>query len=188
MRIPSQVTAGDSVSWIDDESLDNLGNTIAAPDWTLAYSIKGPTTSTIVPVTVAQGTGWETTLTASTTLALTPGTYYWQAFATNGSNRVTLGTGRLQILPNVSAVTGVYDGSSQNEKDLVAVQAAIRAMIAGGAVQDYSIAGRSVRKMQLTDLQVLESKLKARVIREQKADLIKNGLGNPHKLSVRFTK
>jgi hypothetical protein len=38
----------------------------------------------------------------------------------------------------------------------------------------------------MADLLQLESKLKAEVKREQMADLIANGLGNPHNLFVRF--
>jgi hypothetical protein len=38
----------------------------------------------------------------------------------------------------------------------------------------------------LNQLIELESKLKAELIREQKAELIANGLGNPHNLFVRF--
>ena len=189
MKIPSQITAGDSVSWNDDSSYDNLGNTVQAPDYTLAYEIKGPTTLTLTGTTYA--TGWQTTLSAAASNALTPGTYFWQAYATNvadNTKRVTLGSGRITIAPNFANVTAPYDGSTQNEKDLLAVQAAIRAMISGGAVQDYSIAGRSVRKMAMADLLTLESKLKYRVSREQKAASIQNGTGDPHKLLVRFGK
>jgi hypothetical protein len=78
------------------------------------------------------------------------------------------------------------DGRTQAEKDLDAVQAAIRTLIAGGAVQQYSIGNRQLSRYQLSQLIELESKLKAELKREQKAELMANGLGNPHNLFVRF--
>jgi hypothetical protein len=54
------------------------------------------------------------------------------------------------------------------------------------AVKSYSIAGRNLQKYELADLLALETKLKAEVKREQTADLIRNGQGNPHNLFVRF--
>ena len=59
-------------------------------------------------------------------------------------------------------------------------------MISGGAVAEYSIGTRRLKKMEMADLLQLEGKLKAEVKREQMADLIANGLGNPHNLFVRF--
>jgi hypothetical protein len=66
------------------------------------------------------------------------------------------------------------------------VQAAIRSMISGGAVAEYTIGSRRLKKMEMADLITLESKLKAEVKREQAASMAANGLGNPHNLFVRF--
>jgi hypothetical protein len=59
-------------------------------------------------------------------------------------------------------------------------------MISGGAVAEYTIGSRRLKKMEMTDLLALESTLKASVKREQAAQLMANGLGNPHNLFVRF--
>jgi hypothetical protein len=92
------------------------------------------------------------------------------------------------VLPGLSYAgqPSAFDGRSQSQKDLDAVQAAIRAMIAGGAVAEYSIGSRRLKKMELNDLLAFESTLKAAVKREQAAQLHANGLGNPHNLFVRF--
>ena len=84
-----------------------------------------------------------------------------------------------------SGTPGAYDGRSQAEIDLDAVQAAIRTLISGGAKQ-YSIGSRSFTKMDLGELMQRESMLKAEIKRAQKADMIANGLGNPHNLFVTF--
>jgi len=66
------------------------------------------------------------------------------------------------------------------------VQAAIRTIISGGAVKQYSIGNRNLQKYDLPDLLALETKLKAELKREQRAQLMANGLGNPFNLFVRF--
>jgi hypothetical protein len=58
--------------------------------------------------------------------------------------------------------------------------------VSGGAVAEYTIGTRRLKKMDMADLVMLESRLKAMVMREQKAALIANGLGNPTSLYVRF--
>lgn len=189
MKIPAQIRAGDTIKWRDDASVDNLGNEISSSTWTLTYFLRTNTASEGATVVgVAYGTGWEFTIAAATSAGFDAGDWYWQAQATSGSDKVTLGAGQLQVLAALSytGTPGAVDGRSQAQQDLDAVQAAIRSLISGGAVQQYSIAGRSLSRYALADLMALESKLKAEVKREQMAELIANGLGNPHNLFVRF--
>lgn len=185
MRIPFEVVAGDSVSWDDCAFRDNLGNSIDSGGWTLAYSFRGPTSLDLIAV--SNGSGWKTTLSTVSSAALQTGVYYWQSYATKGAERVNLSSGQLNVKQDLSqAITTPYDGRTQSQKDLEAVQAAMRAIVSGGAVAEYTIGTRSVRKMAMADLLNLESVLKARVYREQKAERIKNGLGNPSNVFVRF--
>jgi hypothetical protein len=187
MNIPTELTAGDSYTWKDSETVDNLGNSITSSSWTLYYALRGASSLTLTAT--ADGPGWQTSITTAQSTALTAGDYFWQAYVTSGSNRITLGDGKITIKTNIAAVTAAnFDGRSQAKQDLDAVQAAIRAIIAGGAVQEYSIGNRSLTKMKITELLELESKLKADVVREEKKDKIAQGLGNPSNLFVRFKK
>lgn len=189
MTIPSTLRAGDTLRWRHDAGTDSLGNAIDSSTWTLTTYLRTNTASEGATVVgVAYGTGWESTLAAATTADFIAGEWFWQAIATSGSEKVTLGAGQLQVLAplDYSGTPGAFDGRSQLEQDLDAVQAAIRALISGGAVKQYSIAGRSLTKYELKDLLALESQLKAQVKREQAAQLQANGLGNPHNLFVRF--
>lgn len=184
MRIPQQITQGDSLSWSDSET-NHLGKNISSTDYILKYALRGSTSLDLTGE--AEGSGWVTSITKVQSAALSPGFYYWQAFVEKGTDeKITLGTGRVEILKDLSAVSGVFDGRTQNRKDLDAVQAAIRAMISGGAVQEYSIGNRSFKKMTLSDLRVLESKLKFDVNQEERAQKIKDGHGDPNSLYVRF--
>ncbi len=178
------------MKWRDDASVDAFGNAVTSGTWALTYYLRTNTASEGATITgTAYGQGWELTITAATSAGFDAGQWYWQAIATAGSEKLTLGAGQLDVLAalNYAGSPGAFDGRSQAQQDLDAVQAAIRAMIAGGAVQQYSIGSRNLTKMRLESLLQLEAKLKADVKREQAAELAANGLGNPHNLFVRFS-
>ncbi|MGB0957794.1 MAG: hypothetical protein ACPGUF_04920 [Litorivicinus sp.] len=191
MNIPSTIRAGDTVKWRDDASIDAFGAEVTNASWTLKYYLRTNTASEGATVTgSAYGTGWEFTLSATTSAAFDAGDWYWSAVATRTSpdETLTLGTGFLTVKAalSYSGTPGAYDGRTQAEKDLDAVQAAIRAIVDGGVVQEYRIGTRNLKKYDLPDLIQLEGKLKAEVKREQQAELMANGLGNPRNMFVRF--
>ena len=189
MNIPAQIRAGDTVTWRDDAARDNLGNAIDSGSWSLTYYLRTNTASEGATVVgTAYGAGWQFTIAQATSAGFDAGQWYWQAEARNSGVHHTLGAGQLEVLAGLSytGTPGAFDGRSQAQKDLDAVQAAIRSIIAGGAVAEYSIGSRRLKKMEMVDLLALEGKLKAEVKREQAAQLMANGLGNPHNMFVRF--
>jgi hypothetical protein len=189
VNIPSEIRAGDTIQWRDVEGVDNLGNTVSSAAYTLTYYLRFNAASEGATVVgTAYGTGWEFSIAAATSAGFDAGTWYWQAVATKTGSTITLGSGQLTVLAalSYSGTPAALDGRSQAQKDLDAVQAAIRAIVAGGVAKEYTIGNRSLKKYDLTDLLALETKLKADVNREQKAQLIANGLGNPFNLFVRF--
>ncbi len=99
--------AGDSLTWRDDSTTDNLGNQITSTTHTLTYAIRGAQNLTLT--SSAYLTGWETTATAAQTITLLGTTYYWQAYATQGANRVTLGQGRVEVRKNLSTQSAGAD-------------------------------------------------------------------------------
>lgn len=189
MNIPAQIRAGDTVKWRDAASKDAFGNAVTSADWTLTYYLRTNTASegaTVVGAAYEQG--WELTIAATTSAAFDAGVWYWQAIATKGSEKITLGAGQLSVLAalSYSGTPAALDGRTQAQKDLDAVDAAIRAIVSGGAVQEYRIGTRNLKKYDLSELQVLRSRLIAEVKREQAAALVAQGLGNPHNVFVRF--
>jgi hypothetical protein len=168
--------------------VDNLGNAISSSDYTLTYYLRTNTaTEGATVVGSAYGTGWEFTIASGTSIGLNAGQWYWQAVATKTGSTVTLGAGQLAVLAalNYTGTPGAVDGRSQAQIDLNAVQTAIRTIVSGRSKQ-YSIGSRSFTSLDLSELMERESRLKSDVKREQMADLIANGLGNPHNLFVRF--
>lgn len=188
MKIPSEITAGDSLTWEDDPTTDNLGNTIDST-WTLKYAFQQSGVANISVTSTANGSGWTTTIpkASSATWAQTA-KVFWQAYAESGTSRVTLGSGSLKVNPNVSTATTSTELRSQTQQDLDAVELAIRTMVSGGAVAEYTIHGRTLRKIPLAELRILRNELKAQLIREKKAQNIANGLGNPSNIYIRFKK
>lgn len=113
--------------------------------------------------------------------------YFWQATVTKAAQVITIGSGRLTVLKNLALSVAGYDGRTQSEIDLAAVQAEIQARISGGATIEYTIGTRRLRKEALSELMALESRLKLLVSKERKAQDLANGLGDPRNVYVRFT-
>lgn len=189
MNIPTTIRAGDTVKWRDDSTVDVFGNAITSSAWTLRYYLRTNTASEGATITgSAYGSGWEFTIAAGTSTNFDAGKWYWTAVATKDSEVITLGNGGLTVNAALTyaGTPAAYDGRTQAQKDLDAVQAAIRAILSGGVVQEYRIGTRNLKKYDLSDLLQLEGKLKADVKREEQAELIANGLGNPRNMFVRF--
>ncbi len=189
-QLPSKIRAGDTIKWRVDASRDNLGNSIDSGNWTLKYYFRTNTNHEAHTATgTAFGLGWEFTISSSDSDGFDAGDWFFQAIATYGSESVTLAAGQIEVLAGLD-YTGdhpdAFDGRTQAEKDLAAVQKAIRDIANGNTVQSYSVAGRSLTRYPMSDLIALESKLKFEVQRERRAALIANGKGDPFNLFVRF--
>lgn len=194
MKIPQTLTAGDSAGWLDDAFVDNQARNITSADYGLTYSLRGPTPAAQLDlVGTPSGNGWTFAVTTTQSAALNAGNqaaaWYWQAYATASGQRITAGNGTLRVLPNLAGLnSATYDGRSQAEQILSAINAEIAARINGGATVEYTIGTRSLKKEPLSALGALRSRYQNIVARERRAQAVANGLGRPGMLGVRFTK
>jgi hypothetical protein len=190
MTIPTEITAGDSVAWKLAATTDALGNPISSPSWGVTYFLRMNTAGEGASIVGADDTGggWSFAISAATTAGFNAGTWYWQAQATDGSSTITIGAGSLTVKPSLAyaGTPGAFDGRSQAQQDLEEVQTTIRRIIAGGS-KYYMIGSRQYTSLDLPALMQRESQLKAIVAREQAAEKIAAGLGNPQNLFVRFS-
>jgi hypothetical protein len=195
MRIPGIIVAADDRSWIDYPFNDRDGTSYNASTHTLKYELRGSISAALLTLNaVTLGTGWKTSITAAQSGPLNPSAadllWYWQAFATavSGGARVLAGEGRIIVRPNLAGINGAttYDGRTQDEKDLAAIDAELSARASGGTVEEYSIAGRSLRKTSATELLAWRTRILVRVKRARAAESVRNGLGNPSRVGVRF--
>jgi hypothetical protein len=187
LNIPAEFFQGYSVSWTDSAITARDGQRITSPDWALTYYFAGPTVFNIVGS--PSGGAWDFDLspgeTAAMTAADTPN-YAWQAVATNGAQKITIGTGQSRAVQNLASATAGFDPRTQDEIDLAAVEAAIRARIAGGAVAEYSIGSRRLRNEGMTELRALAKEIKLRIRRARRRESINNGGGDPFVSYVSF--
>jgi len=190
MNIPKSLRSGSTWTWREDSLVDPYGDAIQSTDsWALTFYIRSNIAGNqgITVVGSTYGTGWQFDVAASNT-DLTAGDYFWQAVASKGALKYDVGSGSLQVLIDLvyTGQANKIQAKSQVEQDLDAVEAAIRTLLSDGVVKEYSIGGRSLKKYDLADLTALRSQLKYQLNIEKKAELIRNGQGNPHKILVRF--
>ena len=190
MAIPSLIRAGDTIRWIEPATVDSLGQPVASSAYTATVYLRFNAASEALTIagTARNDGGWQFEITSNASTGMDAGRWYYQARAELAGVVITLATVSVTVERSLAytGAAGAFDGRSQAQKDLEAVQAAIRAMVSGGAVAEYTIGTRRLKKLPLTELIMLENKLKGDVVREERAESIANGLGDPRKLLVRF--
>ena len=192
MAIPPSITAGVDVVWTDAATTDVFGNSVTSATHNLTYYFRLNTAGEGVTVTgTAYNSGWQVTIPAATSAGMDASTgWYFQAVLTaiSGGAVSEYSRGQIEVQPSLAYAgsPAAFDGRTQAQKDLDAVQAAIRSLMTGGATQEYRIGNRSLKRYDLADLLALESQLKATVVRENKAKIIASGLGDPNNLFIRF--
>lgn len=189
MTVPARIQAGDTIAWVEPAAVDLAGAAATSATWTLTVYLRFNAASEAATVTGTARTdgGWNVTIPAATTGGFDPGTWSWQTTITSGATVITIGTGSTLVAPSLAYAgsAAAFDGRSQARKDLDAVQAAIRAIVAKGAKQ-YTIGTRSYTAQDLGQLMQREAELKTIVAREDAAQKVAAGLGDPRNLFVRF--
>lgn len=181
MNIPATIYAGDTVKWSEDPIADKPAGT-----WTMSLVVKHATGNDALTATgVANASGgWDFTLTSAQTTGLHVNTHYWQIYITSGAERYTQGQGSIQVKANIAGAGGSYDGRTQIEQDLAAVETEIRARATGGMTIEYSIGNRSLKKESITALLSLRSQLRIDLAREKQAKRLSEGVGRS--IGIRF--
>ena len=190
MSIPATFRAGDTVAWVEPAALDLDGNAATSAAWTFTTFLRFNVASegaTVTGTARADG-GWNMAIAAGTTAAFDAGIWSWQSRITSGATVITVGSGSSQVLASLSysSTPGAFDGRSQAQVELDEVRAAIRAIVTKG-FKSYTIGSRRFDAADLGQLMQRESQLKAIVAREQAAEKVAAGLGDPRSLFVRFT-
>lgn len=190
MPIPKRITAGDTPAWTDARF--DLGDGVVATPAShiLTTALRGPNAGAKSDLVAATVDGaWRTTLPGNASAALNTGNavvrWYWQASVAAAGVKTTVGEGVVDVEPNF-ANAATFDGRTQAERDLAAVNAEISARASGGATVEYTIGSRSLKKEPLAALIALQRHLQLAIQREGRASAIAAGLGNPGRVLVRF--
>jgi len=182
MNIPSSIYAGDTVKWTE-----NATSLYASPDYVATCVIKdggGATNHLTLTGTANSSGGWDFVITDEQSVLLDPTTHYWQTYVTKSGERYTLGQGSLEVIGNIAGGGNTYDGRTQVQIDLDAVEAEIRARATGGMTIEYSIGNRSLKKESISRLLELRSALRSDLVRELRAKRLSEGLGRS--IGIRF--
>ncbi len=169
---------------------DTLSFTTSVPDYlpsagyTLTYSIRGVANLDLVASPV--GTNYQITATSTQTETLPPGKYWWVAYITGNGQRFTVDKGILNVKPDLINLPAGYDGRTPAAIALAQAESALASFQAGGVTKSYTIGDRTMVYQDASQLLAVISYWRARVVKEETADKIANGLGNPRKLHVRF--
>jgi len=184
MTQPAELYQGDLTSWIE---LRVHPDATAVRVWLRAAAAGAG----IEAVATDTDDGWKVELSAATTATMASGSWELQIVSTVNGAPLTTGRGSLIVRKSLAftGTPGAFDDRSQAQKDLEAVEEAIRALTTGAV--EYQIGslgngGRKVRRVDLPDLIMWRDRLKAEVTREKRAEMIAQGLGDPRRLYVRF--
>ena len=186
--IPSIFRAGDTVRWRIPAGVNWLNESVTNADYTCTAYLRFNASGEAKAIVGTDYTnGWEFVIPASSTSTMNAGFWGYQIRAVKSGDEVTLYEGQVEVKAQMTytGTPGSFDYRSQAQIDLDNVTAAIRGIISNKG-KEYSIGGRTFKYLDLPELRARESQLKAEVVRERKANMIANGLGNPHSLFVRF--
>lgn len=156
---PARLAAGDTWQWTKA-----LSDYLASAGWVLSYAISGPSTLTVAAT--ADGDGYAVTVLATATKTLPAGTYRWASYVTLGAERHQIATGILIVEPNLAGVGEGIANESFAVRALRIVEAALENRLPAG-LEEYLIAGKSVKHMALTELLTARTRLRHEVVRER---------------------
>lgn len=137
---PTALYTGDTWSW--QRSLPDYP---ASGGWVLKYTLINAA-GRINITSTADGDAHLVDVAAATTATYAAGTYTFQAYVEQGTDRYTVGRGSILVLAGFSSGSGGADARSQAQIALDASVAAYAAYTASQGVQnEYTIHGRSMK-------------------------------------------
>jgi len=174
--IPDTFIVGDTVKW----TTEITGYPPAT--WTGVYYFVKDGDQVIITATESNGVHL---FTVDASSGFEAGVYNWILSVDDGADRHTLRRGRITAQADYEDATTGYDDRSHVKKTLDALEAVIEGR-ASNDQSSYSIAGRSLSRMDIADLLMWRDKYKSYYAQEVKAERIRRGLGHAGKIKVRF--
>ncbi len=179
---PTQLTIGDRWAW----KRTDLGADYPPASYSLKYVLRRHDTGAEIEITAGEsGSDYLVEVPSATTAVHTAGRYVWQAYIIRSadSERVLIGTGTVELVANRDS--SAADPRSHARKVLDAIEAVLenRATV---DQQEYSIAGRSLKRMPIQELLVFRDRYKSEVASEERADRIARGLSGGGRVLVRL--
>lgn len=176
---PLKITKGSTVKWSK-----TLSHYPADDGWVLTYAFRGGVVLDVAAI--ADGSDHSVTLSATATGALAAGAYWWQSYATKGSERFDVEAGSLQVIADLASLQGgVYDGRTHEKKVLDSLQATLEGR-ASTLDREVKINGREVKFYEMTDILVFYDKYKALVAQQDNQERVNRGEKSSSNVYMRF--
>ncbi len=173
---PARIVAGDTAIW-----LKTLPDYLASDGWVLTYTLVNSAQRYTI-VCSASGDQHLAYAPAVTTAAWAAGDYALRGQVALAGDVRTVVEQRLSIAAAFGSAT---DSRSPARRQLEAVESVIEGR-ASSAVLSYSIGGRQLQNIPITDLLVLRDRLRVDVGREDAAARSAAGLAPRGRIAVRF--
>lgn len=177
--------AGATVKWTLETPSDYNNAAGYAVEYQLVSRDGRITINAASPATITYAGNVATiTVPKTTSVNWTPGDYAWMAYATKTGERWLLERGQVEIQPDYSTVS-YHETRSHIKKTLDALEALIEGR-AVDAVESYSIRGRSLSRMPITELIAWRDKYKMFHQQEVDAENVAAGDTSRRVIRVKF--
>lgn len=180
---PATLVAGSTVTWKKEDP-----DYAPSDGFTLTYHFRGNAVGasfSVVATTSTSGDYWEATITNAKTEGLPAGAYGWQAQISDGTTKHVIGSGTLLLQADFADTDAPYDPRSEVKKTLDIINQAIQDKVFRDQ-SSYSIAGRSLNRIPLTELIQLRDKYSQMYGDELRAERMARGEGFFRTVKTRF--
>lgn len=180
---PLKVVVGDFIQWKKTKLAEDYPPATHSAEYVARATAGGA--SEIKLAGTEHGTYYLFTVDSVTSEAFAPGYYHWQLEITQTSsgNRIVIERGEFQAVPDLDV-----NGADPRTHSEIMVDK-IEALLEGRADKDvtsYSINGRSIAKMSVTDLLTWRDYYRKEVVKERRDQLIAAGKPTKTTVKVRF--
>ena len=150
IEFPQKITAGDSLNLAVAPQMVN-GKTYASDKYSLTIMIRG-LGAPIDVIATTSSLGWLVSMTTAQGAKLQAGIAKWVAIATSDTERVTIGSGTVEIVEDISNSSS-FDGRTDARKALDQAEKALATFKpSGGMVKNYTIGNRQMENATIAEL------------------------------------
>ncbi len=182
---PAFIVAGDTAEWQINLAL------YLPPTWLLSYSLRGQEQNQYInflevsPPVV--GTQHLIQILPAVTIKWAPGLYKFQSYVTNATttDRVTIAWGNIEIIGDLE-ISDPTDPRSFDRTTRDILRLALAGRLPAG-MEHYSIGGRAISKIPLTQLNTLLREYQDYVNQEENQENIRKGKGDRNLIKTAFT-
>lgn len=161
------------------------GDYPADESWTLEATFRKPNGADVFFTSTANGSSHLFSINYLTTQDWVKGDYTGEIRAVNGSQRFTVWTGYLEILPDLNLEDPNYDARTHARKMLDLVESVLENR-ASKAILSTTIAGQSISRYSPEQLLNLRDFYRAEVAAEEKQALLDAGQNASNQVKIRF--